>query len=81
MISYWSAPYTIGKIILRAYKICLSHAQNRLDVKKIRGSKILGQQKSQFWDSHLGVLNKMSFGCSLMERHKVYYREGSGASS
>ncbi len=36
-------------------------------------SQVLGQQESQFWDSHLDVVPA--------KRHKVYYSEGSGASS
>jgi hypothetical protein len=42
----------------------------------------LGQQESRFWDFYLGVSGeKWHLGVVLAERHIVYYREGSGASS
>jgi hypothetical protein len=46
------------KDIFEGYKILPSHLQNRLDLKKIWMSKTLGQQESQFWDSHFKVSGK-----------------------
>jgi len=50
--------YTYGIIFFEGYKIYVSHSQKKIDLKNIWASKVLGQQKSQFWDSHLGVLGK-----------------------
>jgi hypothetical protein len=49
----------IWKDLFKGYKILPSHYQNRPDLKMISTSKIMGYQKSQFWDSHLGVLRKI----------------------
>jgi len=46
------------KDIFKGYTISPSNFQNKFDLKNIWTSKILGQRKSQFWDSHLGVLRK-----------------------
>jgi hypothetical protein len=40
------------------YKRLPSHFENILDLKKIWASKILEQQESQVWNSHLGVMGK-----------------------
>jgi hypothetical protein len=50
--------YTFGKIFFEGYKIFVSHFQKKIDLRNIWTSKLLGQQKSQFWDSHLEVLRK-----------------------
>jgi hypothetical protein len=39
------------KDIFEGYKILFSHDSNRFDLRKIWASKVLGKQKSQFWDS------------------------------
>jgi hypothetical protein len=60
------------KYLFENYKILPLHAPNRLDLRKIWTFKILGQQESQFWNSHLGVLGRMSFGCNLhVESHNI----------
>jgi hypothetical protein len=42
----------------------------------------LKQEESQFWDLHLGIPGKVTFGCSPHgEAYRVYYKEGSDASS
>ncbi len=46
------------KEIFESYKMLPSHFQKKLDFKKIWVAKVLGQQESQFWDSHSGVLGK-----------------------
>jgi hypothetical protein len=46
------------KDLVEGYKILPLHFQNKLDLKKIRMSKVLGQQESQFWDSHFEVSGK-----------------------
>jgi len=46
------------KDIYKGYKILSSYFQNRFDLIKIWTSKVLGQQESQFWNSHLGVPRK-----------------------
>jgi hypothetical protein len=33
-------------------------------LRNIWTTKVLGQQESQFWDSHLGFQGKMTFGCN-----------------
>ncbi len=64
------------------YKILPLNSWKKLDLRKIRLFKVLGQQESQFWDSHLGVLGKKwHLDVVPIERHKIHYREGSGASS
>jgi hypothetical protein len=64
------------------YKILFSlHVPKRFYFRKIYVSKVSRQQTSQFWGSHLGILKKMPFGCNPAEKHKIYYREGSDASS
>jgi hypothetical protein len=57
------------------------HVLNMFDLKKIRMSKILGQQSPNFGTSTWESQEKMSFKCSPIESHRIYYREGSGASS
>jgi hypothetical protein len=48
----------LWKDIFERYKILPSHFQNIFDLRKIWMSKFLGQQESQFWDSHLRVSGK-----------------------
>jgi hypothetical protein len=52
VIHHWKDPF-------EGYKVLHSHFQKKLDLKKIWTSKVMGQHKSQFWDSHLGVLGKI----------------------
>jgi hypothetical protein len=66
-------PIHFWKDVFKGYKMLLSHFQNKLDLKKIWVFKVLGQQDSQFWDSHLGILGKSDIW--------MFYREGSGDSS
>jgi len=46
------------KDLFKGYKLFSLHFQNRLDLKNIWVTKVLRQYESQFWDSHLGVLEK-----------------------
>jgi len=68
MRSDWNVLYTIGKIFLRAIKYCLRFKKNliwqRHECPKFWNNKSPNSDKK--W--HLHVV--------LMERHKVYYREG-----
>jgi hypothetical protein len=76
------ACHTPWKYIFEGYKILHPHAPNKFDLRKIWMSKVLGQQKSPFWDSYLGVPGKKChLGIACTKSHRVYYREGSGASS
>jgi hypothetical protein len=63
--------YVVG-IFFEGYKILPSHSKNRLDLRKIWTSKVLGQQKSQFWDSHLGLLGKSDIWMYSSRRGKNY---------
>jgi hypothetical protein len=71
MKSDWGVLYTVEKIFLRATRYFIH-------IFKIL---ILGQQKSQFWDSHLRVSKKMTFDVIPVNKHRIYYRDGNGASS
>jgi hypothetical protein len=51
--------YTVGKNFLRAIIYC-PNSLGEIWFEKIWASKVLGQQESQFWDSH----KKMTFGCN-----------------
>jgi len=54
------------KDLFEGYKILPLHVQNKFDLRKILAFKVLGQQESQFCNSHLGILGKkMPFGCSF----------------
>jgi len=69
------------KDLFEGYKILPLYAQNQLDLRKILVFKVLGQQASQFWNSHLGIVGKKChLDVAFMERQKTYYKEGSGAS-
>jgi hypothetical protein len=62
------------KDIFKGYKILPSHSWKRIDLRNIWTSKILGLPFGNLekkW--HLDVV--------FVGRHKIYYREGSGASS
>jgi len=66
MRSNWGVLYTVEKIFLRATKYCPCIFK-KIWFKKIWASQVLGQQKSQFWDSYLGVPKKVTFGCNPCE--------------
>ncbi len=69
------------KSIFKGYKIVPSHIKNKFDLRKIWASKV--------WDNkspNLGLPlgnpeEKWHLDAIPMERHIIYYREGSGASS
>jgi hypothetical protein len=46
------------KDVFECYNILFSHDSNMFDLRKIWTFKVLGKQKLQFWDSHLGVPRK-----------------------
>ncbi len=64
MRSNWGHNRHCWKDLFEGYKIFPSHFQNKLDLRNIWTTKVLGQQESQFWDSHLGFQGKMTFGCN-----------------
>jgi len=65
------------KDFFEGYKTLPSHYQNKLDLKMISTSKVLGYQKSQFWDSHLGVLRKINIW-KLSPQIDIEYTIGKG---
>ncbi len=53
----WGMLYIVGKIF-ESYEIVPLNFQNKFVLRKIQASKVLKQQESQIWDSHLEVLGK-----------------------
>jgi hypothetical protein len=57
--SNWGVLYIVEKIFLGAIRYFPCIFKKRLDLRKIWASKVLKQQKSQFWDYHLGISRKI----------------------
>jgi hypothetical protein len=81
MISNWDVPYTIRKILLRAMKYYLRMIQKNC-YEEDMNVQSFGTPKVPILGLPLGILGKKChLDVALMKSHRIYYREGSGASS
>ncbi len=58
-----------------------SHSKKNLIWEKYEHSKFWDNKSPNFGTPTWEFWGKVTFGCNPMERHKIYYREGIGASS
>jgi hypothetical protein len=83
----WGVQYTIGNIFSRARSYCPRMLKKYLiwekyECPKFRNNKNPSFEESQFWGLPLGSLKKKwHLDVALMENHKIYCKERSGASS
>jgi hypothetical protein len=82
MISDWGLQYTIGKIFLRAIKYCPCVLQKKPCFEKDMNIQSFGITIIPILGLPLGSpRKKCHLDVALAKSHRIYYREGSGASS
>jgi len=69
------------KDLTKGYKILPLHSQNKLDLKIYECPKFWGNKSPNFEIPILESWGKVTFEYSPAKKHKIYYKEGSGASS
>jgi hypothetical protein len=77
MRSDWSMLYTVEKIFSRDIRYCLRTIKKNLIWKRYKPPKFWNNKNPNFGSFR----EKWHFDVVLAERHKIYYKEGSGASS